>query len=111
MSPSILTKLEVARQAEAAAYLPATPPSPAPEPPSAQAVTICREAGNCGLFQLFAAVTLESEPAERIGRMNVLGIPVEEGTTRSLAEEPRRRSTNPTSCGDVRLAPPIGRRS
>ena len=83
---SILTKLEVARRVEAAAYLVATPPFPAAEPPGAQAATICREARNCGLFRLFAAVTLRSELAERIGRESVGGWPryslVEEGTTR-----------------------------
>jgi hypothetical protein len=82
MSLSILTKLEVAHRVEAAAYLVATPPFPAAEPPGAQAAAICREARNCGLFRLFAAVTLRSEPAERIGRRMSSVFVVEEGTTR-----------------------------
>jgi hypothetical protein len=111
MSLSILTKLKVARRAEAAAYLVATPPFPAAEPPGAQAATICREARNCGLFWLFAAVTLRSELAERIGRRSPRYFWSRKARRGSLAQEPRRRSTNPTSCGDVRLAPPIGSRS
>jgi hypothetical protein len=64
-----------------------------------------REVGKYSLFWLSVAATLQSEPAERIGRIErPRYFWSRKVRRRSLAGEPRRRSTNPTLRGSVRLA-------